>query len=319
ACSLIGFPIGGLGTLVDDRGMIALAESGAGGRVEIAGHTTPLAASVEAPAPNLIVHFGERGSDGGLPLIIQALQEGGRDDAPTAILAIMPAGELSNTQYVEGVTYAEDHDGEWERRFGLDISRRPFTAIVSPDGKVAWQHEGEVEAATLAGALKKYLVTAKPIAPTLPPRALRLGIAPPNFLFEYAPGSEVTLRKVAGRPAVIVFWRSRSAQSIDLIHELTRASDTRNGKSPLILAVNDGEPAEVARQAARENKLTARLVTDPDRNISSAYGVNTWPTTVEVDASGVTRTVRFGRLAAEGSNAGATVMQGKADYARNGQ
>lgn len=85
----------------------------------------------------------------------------------------------------------------------------------------------------------------------------------------------------------------------------------------MIIAINDGEPAELARMVAKESNLTAHLATDPARSISRAYGVNTWPTTIGLDATGIVRAVRFGRLAADATESPGA--QTKADYARNGQ
>ena len=67
----------------------------------------------------------------------------------------------------------------------------------------------------------------------------------------------------------------------------------------MLLAINDGEAAEVAEKAAAENGLSANVVTDPARAISLAYGVNSWPTTVFVDALGLVRNLRFGPFSAE--------------------
>jgi hypothetical protein len=63
---------------------------------------------------------------------------------------------------------------------------------------------------------------------------------------------------------------------------------------PLVLAVNDGEPPEVAHRAAAAHGFTATLVLDPQRSISAAYGVALWPTTIELDAQGAATSVGYG-------------------------
>ena len=316
-CGVNRFPIGGEFASGDLLTAVALVEPTRDGLVEVAGHTSVARPSAEGESPNLVVHFGDQRSASGLPAIAQAVREMGRDDAPTAVLAVMSPDDLAKAPYVEGITYAEDRDDGWARRFGLRVAARPFTAIVSPNGKVVWQHEGPVEQGALRVALKKHVVAAKPVVPSLQPAAIRIGQAPPNFLFEYAAGREVTLRKVAGRPIILVFWRSTSRQSIELIRELEHTHAEKNGDAPLIIAINDGEPAELARRVAKESNLTANLATDSARSISRAYGVNTWPTTIGLDAAGIVRAVRFGRLAGDATESPAA--QTKADYARNGQ
>ena len=316
ACGVNSFPISGAFAADAELLSLALAQPGPQGRVEVVGHTSARRATRGDVAPNLIVHFGEARSAGNLERLIQALRESARDDAPTAILVVMSAEELSAAPYIDGVTYADNQNGAWERRFGLRITRRPFTAVVSPEGKTVWQHEGEIEPTALAAALQRSLVAGKPVEATMPAPILRIGQTSPNFLFEYAPGREVTLRKAAGRPIVMVFWRSTSAQSLDLIRNLERtvASDSER---TLILAINDGEPAELARQIAEQNRFESTLVTDPARSISRAYGVNTWPTTVGTDASGRVRAIRFGRLAGETPDA--PIEQTRSDFARSAQ
>lgn len=138
--------------------------------------------------------------------------------------------------------------------------------------------------------------------------AVRIGQPPPNFLFEHAPGRELTLRKVAGRPVKIVFWKSSSKPSIDAVRSLQTAAGDTAGEAPAILAVNDGETAEAARAAAAANGISATIVPDPERRISGAYGVNIWPTIVSVDESGLVSGIIYGRIDAHRSES-ANVQQ----------
>ncbi|MEO5579346.1 MAG: redoxin family protein, partial [Gemmatimonadaceae bacterium] len=264
--------------------LIALAEPSPRGTVHVTGHTSARKAESGNITPNLIVHFGDRSTAGNLEDLLQALRESGRTDASTAVVAVLSPVDMAEARYTEGVTFAEDPDGAWERRFGLRISRRPLTLIVPPNGKVAWEHEGEIDSRRLAEALRKFLVAGAPVSPTMQPNGVRIGRRPPNFLFGYAPGREVTLRKIAGQPVKLVFWRSSSKQSIDMARDVKRSDE--EGAAQLVLAINDGDPTDRASAVAAEHKFSAILVTDPAREISLAYGVNTWPTTVSIDALG---------------------------------
>jgi peroxiredoxin len=134
---------------------------------------------------------------------------------------------------------------------------------------------------------------------------VRLGRQAPNFLFELAPGRSLTLRKLAGRAAVLVFWRSTARASIEAVRALQERHAKRpshDGRPsavplpapPIVLAINDGEAPEVAQRAAAASGFTATLVLDPQRSISEAYGVALWPTTIELDAQGATRAVAYG-------------------------
>ncbi len=275
--------------------MIALTQPGRGGLVEVAGHAAASTGARAGRRPNLLVHFADERSASNLQALTQALGESGRKDAPTAVLAVVPSDQLTKTRHIPGIIYAEQNGDSWERVFDMKGARRPVTLIVAPDGKVLWKHEGEIDSRTLAEPLRRYLVRGGPIRVGLLRSAVRIGQPPPNFLFEHAPGRELTLRKVAGRPVKIVFWRGSSKPSIDAVRTLQPAGGEYAVEAPVILAVNDGETAEQARAAAAAYGIAATVVPDPERKISTAYGVNIWPTIVSVDESGLVSGINYGR------------------------
>jgi peroxiredoxin len=266
--------------------LIALTHPSPRGTVEVAGHTAAGLADAGGRAPNLIVHFADERTAGRLEFLVQAVREAGRQDAATAVVAVLAAGQLTNARYTEGVVYAEDQGDAWERVFAVQSRRRPLTLIVAPGGKVVWQHEGELDTGSLAAALRKVLTSVGSVPRGMLRSSLRIGALSPNFLFDYAPGRQLTLRKLAGRPVTLVFWKSASRPSIEAVRDL----------KPIVLAINDGEPVEQVKRSATEHGLSATIVTDPNRQIALAYGVNVWPTIVSLDASGLVRAIRYGRL-----------------------
>jgi hypothetical protein len=297
-CGYNSFPIlneavvGTLGSLP----MVALTQPGAGGMVDVTGHAAAGVASRGVTGPNLLVHFADESSAPDLESLSRALRESGRDDAPTAILAIVARDQLAKTRHVPGVIYAESNGGSWERAFGVKAGRRPLTLIAGPKRDVKWQHEGTVEGRALSEALRKSLEKTTPARVTMIRPNARIGHAPPNFIFEHAPGAEVTLRKIAGRPVTIVFWNSASKPSIDAVIRLQQAHG-KDSKQSVLLAVNDGESADIARRVAAASKISATVVPDPERQISRAYGVSVWPTVVSVDAAGAVADIQQGRSA----------------------
>jgi hypothetical protein len=66
-----------------------------------------------------------------------------------------------------------------------------------------------------------------------------------------------------------------------------------------LLAINDGDTSALARKTAESNGFVAHLVTDPEREISTAYGVGLWPTIVSVDGVSSITGLRFGYRAGE--------------------
>ena len=289
-CSVGAFPLLDA-TFEGQPPLVALTTRAADGSIRVDGHAAATRAIPGRPGPNLLVHFGDVSTAGSLEQLVQSLRESGRIDAPTAIVAVLPSRDLPRTAWVERVTYPADEDNGWSRRFGADSGRRPLTLIVAPSGEVVWKHEGRIAAAEIAPALRKYLVAGKGMVAALQPAAVHIGRRAPNFLFQHAPGRGITLRKIAGKPARLVFWRRSSPESIEAVRAATRASA---GSESLVLAIKHGDTADVASRIAEENKFGAILVTDPARSISAAYGVSVWPTVISVDANGVVRGIRQG-------------------------
>jgi peroxiredoxin len=208
---------------------------------------------------------------------------------------VLTAKQLAGVRHTPDIVYADGDGDAWDRAFDLRGARRPTTLLVNPSGAVVWRQDGPLDAASLAAVLAKSLVAGRAVPRTLQALNLRLGRQVPNFLFELAPGHALTMRKLAGRAATVVFWRSTSRASIDVVREHQMAAHEGKEAAPLVLAVNDGEPAELARRAAIAHGLSSTLVTDPDRAISRAFGVSLWPTTVHVDANGVATSISYGR------------------------
>jgi Peroxiredoxin len=214
----------------------------------------------------------------------------------------MTAAQLAASPWIDGIVYAEDDDGAWLKRYGLDSGKQAMTIIASPDGHVLWKSEGRIDEKALADALGKVLVNRAPVRPVILAAGTRIGQRAPNFLFEYAAGQELTLRKIAGRPATLVFWRLSSAASIDAVRAAI-ASKSGAGVKPLVFAINDGDDPEIARRIAREAGQEVIVVTDPAREISTAYGITMWPTTISLDEGGVVRKIQYGRVSGGKSHA----------------
>lgn len=306
ACAFTSFPLIGetaVSTPVKPP-VIAVTHPGPRGELQVAGHAPLRLDASGGGSPNLLVHFADDRSVGKLAALDEALRASGRQDATTAVLAVMTPAQLEKAPFVPSVSYTEDQDGAWERLLGVSGARRPLTAIVSPKRQVLWQQQGDVDPRALADALRKYLVVRKPIKAGVSPGGARVGHPPPNILFDHSAGRALTLRKLTGRPVVLVFWKSVSKPSIDKARALLSPGYKFAGPPPLVLAVNDGDASDLARKLAAGNGLRDSLVLDPDRKISTAYGVNVWPTVVNVDAQGLVTHVDAGHdLAAAASGA----------------
>ena len=151
----------------------------------------------ESRIPNRIVHFADARTSGSLEFLTQALNESGRSDAPTVVLAVLTSDQLTKARHVEGIAYAEDTDGAWGRTFGLATARRPVTLVVAPDGKTLWRHEGDLDSPTLATKLRRLLASDRPLGPRL--SGLNLGSAGSRRTsFSSSPRSGVDVAQACG-------------------------------------------------------------------------------------------------------------------------
>jgi peroxiredoxin len=67
---------------------------------------------------------------------------------------------------------------------------------------------------------------------------------------------------------------------------MQRLHQRASRKHGIILAINDGEPAERVDAVRRRYGLTLPMVADPRRRISRRFGLFGWPTTVMIDTRG---------------------------------
>jgi peroxiredoxin len=297
-CAFDSFPVvtGGVESADGGEPLVALTRPRPDGLVDIIGHASARETTPGFPRPNLLIHFADANSARHLDRLSDGLRDSGRTDAATSIVAILPKGDLTKVPYTPGIVYGDD-EKPWERTLGTRIAARPATLIVDPKGNVVWHHEGETEGSQLVTALRKVLVGGIPPTTRTLKSNVRIGHPPPDFVFEFTGGQQLTLGKLAGTPVTLVFWRSTSQPSIDAVLR-ARPADGRGGAphEAILLAVNDGEAVDVARRAAAAHRLPGTLVTDPNRAISVAYGVSAWPLSISIDASGLITELRYGTL-----------------------
>jgi hypothetical protein len=287
--------------------MVALAHPGPNGQVVITGHTAAQTGKRSNDTPNLLIHFADAKTATKLGLLVAALEKSEKNDAATAVLAVVPPGLLAASNFVQGVTYSEDSDSAWQKVLGLRSIKPPFTAIVSPASKIVWEAEGLPDSKKLIALLSEHLTPIPAVQISTSRLNARIGQPAPNFVFEFAPGNQMPLSKLRGRPVVIVFWKISSRPSIEAV----RAAETKSGNSSIFLAINDGDPEESARAAAAENAFSEAFVADPQQVISAAYGVDLWPTFISINAGGIITAIRFGFDPARKEHALSTEVQFK--------
>ena len=291
-CALNWFPLLDV-SLADATAapMVLLTRPGPSGLVDIVGHALSVREDKARGAPNLVVHFGTAESAGQLQRVTEAIGKSVRVETPVAVLAVLDPGDLRRARYVDGVIYAESDD-RWAKTWAVSVDQRPFTVLIDASGKVAWRHAGDLDPAALIEILRRVIRPSRFAGVSTVLTAARIGHPPPNFLFTYAPGHDLTLRKLIGRPVILVFsWSGVRLEDDSALIRLHCGWERA-----VVLRIHDGETPDRAVQKAAAVNNNVKFVPDPTRAISKAYGIAVWPTTIYVDAQSVVRDVRYGRL-----------------------
>lgn len=281
------------------RPEIAVIHPTLSGDFQIVGHASPWAPpGVSAGGTaNLVVHFPDNKTLPHLDFLARAVEESGRADTATSIICVLTPEQLAAKKLKAGMTFSED-SASWERLF--QVQQRPFTVVLGTSGEIVWRKAGALSSKELAAALAKNLSARFSARGYFGPKflesSLRAGQLSPNFLFEYAPGRELTLRKLSGRDVVLVFLKGPSQPGLDTLRNLREAFAQPGAQAPALLAIQSGGNREFTKQLYAGSGLPVTVVADLKGEISAAYGVSVWPTTVFLDAHGVIRDIRCGLI-----------------------
>lgn len=134
----------------------------------------------------------------------------------------------------------------------------------------------------------------KPIAST--PIMLGIGQPAPAFSAATLDGSKVSLSDLKGSIVAISFWATWCEPCKAEMPALQSAADQYRSQNLKILAVDDGETADVIRPFVSGLKLSLPIVLDPDKTIIGQYQVLVLPVTVWVDRQGLVRFEHIGAL-----------------------
>ena len=249
---------------------------------------------------NLIVHFASLRPEDTVPQLLDALARRSEDRSLVYLVAVVEPGaapQVERPRQPDGsgvqLSWAEDFEGDWRRRFEVDET--PATFLIQRQGGTVWQQVGQLDSDELREALERHLVASSSVRYQQLRLRVREGDRAPDFLFEYAKGRSVALRSLRGRPIILCFWTSWSEPSLAELRRLQRLYYEQAQGGPRLLAINDGEDPDVARRAFGQNDLKLQLVPDPERRIARLYGVNCWPTTVSISERRLVQQIRFGR------------------------
>ncbi len=271
------------------RPLLALLGASPDGGAHVVGHYDPWA-SGNAPAAgptNLLVHFAEGSWRAAAATIDAALAAGAGRDAAVVVVGVVGTRALADAADTElehaTLLLTDDPSGGWTAAFGVAA---PATVLIGPAGRVAWKDEGSLDPAKLEKALEQHLEPGGAVSWHALRSAAATGDAAPNALLQLGDGRALPLRRLRGGSVALSFWSGSSEPSIEQLRQLSEALAAEGEGRPYVIGIGDGEGArEVGALAARE-QFPFPLVPDPERLISSQFGISCWPATVQIGADG---------------------------------
>lgn len=278
-----------------DIGVTDVSDSG---QLTFTGHVSPwVPRGTRTGTVNLLVHFPGDRTLNKLAELPRLLKSSGREDADTAIVGVLTSAQISKAKAPRGMAFSDDAEG-WEKY--LKVENRPATVLIGPEGDVLWRQDKELNSCEIVAALKKHLSVRSYFTPKLLKLPLKQGLRAPNFVFEYSPGRELTLRKLAGRRVVLLFIKESSKPSANLVAAIEKVLKRKGLDAASILAIdgsqgNAPDPGQKGKNYQTQSPLT--IVPDPLHKIAGAYGISVWPTTIVLDENGIMRNIYYGQLA----------------------
>jgi peroxiredoxin len=263
--------------------------------------------SPDVPERAVVVYFPDWKSPAPLDLLHRAL-DGVRDTGhvPAAALVVVPQGALNvsrrefearldvnarGSRTARTLHVAEDAEGGWTRTFGA--TAKPALFVIDGRRECVWKAVGSVDPAAAAAA-----ITAR-MLPTPGPRLrplvgkIAIGQRAPDVRFRDDHGNDNALHRLRGRRVVFTFWQAWSAPSLA---ELRRLGQLQKQGSALgtLVAFHGGPPRKGFDDLRRQYGLSFSIVQDDEHRVARAFGVRCWPTTIEIDASGIIEGIQLG-------------------------
>jgi peroxiredoxin len=254
---------------------------------------------LDAAERTVVVYFPDWDSAAPLDLLHRSL-DGVRQRGlvPAAALVVVPAGALNvsrrefearlGLQASRALHVAEDAEGGWSRTFGA--SAKPALFVVDGRRECTWRAVGRVDPAAAAAAIGARM------RPTPGPRfrplagKIAAGQRAPDVRFRDDQGNEQALHRLRGHRVVFTFWQAWSPPSLE---ELRRLGQLR-GRERTVVAFHGGPPRKGFDDLRKQYGLTFPIVQDDEHRVARAFGVRCWPTTIEIDASGIIDRIQLG-------------------------
>jgi AhpC/TSA family len=260
-------------------------------RPAVTSATAAQATARRAARSSVLIHFAG-GEQAPLPALTETMHKSKHRQSGIPIFVVLPSGSFSQRKSVVEaglgafgedlalpLVITEDYEGGWSQAF--NAAGGQATYLLSPDGQLAWKHQGALDATAAAAALDQNAVPAPVQRSRLIRNALRVGQSAPDVIF--TAGGHRGLR---GKPLLVVFYKSWSTPCVNELVRLQQFYREGRGRGPTILAITDGQDQKQTDALVRQHGLDFLVVPDPNRSIARPCGINCWPTLIGIDENG---------------------------------
>ena len=118
----------------------------------------------------------------------------------------------------------------------------------------------------------------------------------PAFTWRDAQGSTRQLADYRGQRVILNMWATWCEPCRSEMPDLDRAHANND---VVVIGINKGQNIDVIPPFIAEIGVSFPLISDPDGDVSLAYGARNLPTSVFIDRTGVVRSISIGILSAE--------------------
>jgi peroxiredoxin len=118
----------------------------------------------------------------------------------------------------------------------------------------------------------------------------------PAFTWRDAQGATRSLADYRGQRVILNMWATWCEPCRSEMPDLDRVNGTND---VVVLGINKGQNIDVIPPFIDEIGVSFPLISDPDGDVSLAYGARNLPTSVFIDRDGVVRIISIGILSAE--------------------
>lgn len=267
-----------------------------------------------ATSNTLVIYAGRDANREMAAALLDGLEGARRTDAGLALVVIVPAGHLADAHAESNglladvrrigerlglaTVFAEDAAGQWASALG--VGREPQTTwqLTDPRGDVRWMWSGRVTGDALAKALDHTLVTSVNPKSEIIGVAMEIGkrigidLVRPDVIGRHCP--PFPLWRAGSGGTVVTFVQPHSAASEAHLRDLATRQQQSGDTAPEIVVVVGGASQGDAESYVEQIGRGFVALADPQRKVTTSFGVRVWPTTFSLDRAGKVEAIEAG-------------------------